>query len=65
MEELPDSCTTNWTSAMADHDKTLLPVFEETGVFVISCWHHIVLKVVDMIQSGELYVLSGSPLVSV
>jgi hypothetical protein len=38
--------------------KKMWGVFDETGVFASACPHGFVLWLVDMIQSGELYVHS-------
>jgi phenylpropionate dioxygenase-like ring-hydroxylating dioxygenase large terminal subunit len=34
----------------------MFALFEESGVFIASCRHRLVLLACDMIKSGELYV---------
>ncbi|KAG2100429.1 uncharacterized protein F5147DRAFT_582048 [Suillus discolor] len=48
-------CTENWKAANAVTEKTI-NVFDQTGVFVSACCHGIIQTVVEMRQSGELYV---------
>ncbi|KIJ58422.1 hypothetical protein HYDPIDRAFT_74545, partial [Hydnomerulius pinastri MD-312] len=34
--------------------KRMFAVFQESGIFIASCWHRFVLLACDMIRSGEL-----------
>ena len=55
-EHVDDStCTDNWkaTNTTSEHDASL---FEQTGVFVSACCHGIIQTLVEMRQSGELYI---------
>lgn len=54
-EEVP--CTTRYKAAAADEKKKMWAIFEETGFFVSTCRHSLILWFSDMIRSGELYVL--------
>ncbi|QRV98248.1 hypothetical protein RhiJN_26267 [Ceratobasidium sp. AG-Ba] len=52
-EELP--CEQRWKNAQADsHSGKPIVVFDETGIFVVSCRHGTVILVEDMRRSGEL-----------
>lgn len=56
IEALNDSsCTDNWKAANTITENTT-KVFDQTGVFVSACRHGIVQTLVEMRQSGELYV---------
>ncbi|KIM54659.1 hypothetical protein SCLCIDRAFT_30952 [Scleroderma citrinum Foug A] len=46
-------CTENWKAANTADEDTIC-VFEQTGIFLSACRHHIVQTVVEMRQSGEL-----------
>jgi Kyakuja-Dileera-Zisupton transposase len=46
----------NWKAAQKDSKKRSLGIFDETGWFASGCRHGMILWVVDMIQSGELWV---------
>jgi hypothetical protein len=48
------TCTERWKAAAADSNKRMWGFFDETGVFVSACRHHLVLWVIDMVKSGEL-----------
>jgi len=50
-----ENCATNWKAAASKEKKRMWGVFDETGIFASVCPHGLVLWVVDMIQSGELY----------
>jgi len=43
-----------WRNARADVRKKTFAVFEESGIFLATCWHCFVLLACDMIKSGEL-----------
>ena len=47
-------CTERWKNASADERKSTLPMFDESGIFIASCRHRIILYCCDMIKSGEL-----------
>jgi len=55
-----ENCATNWKAAASKEKKRMWGVFDETGVFASACPHGLVLWLVDMIQSGELYLWSFS-----
>ncbi|EUC65967.1 hypothetical protein RSOL_504150 [Rhizoctonia solani AG-3 Rhs1AP] len=48
------SCEQRWKNARADDYDKKIVVFDETGVFAVSCRHGFVLLLEDMRQSGEL-----------
>ncbi|KAI9449024.1 hypothetical protein HD554DRAFT_2044479 [Boletus coccyginus] len=48
------NCVDRWRNARSDQHKKTHSVFEETGIFVVSCRHRFVLLACDMIKSGEL-----------
>lgn len=49
-------CTDNWKAAADDAKKKSWGIFDETGIFACACRHGMLLWVVDMKRSGELYV---------
>lgn len=51
-EETP--CTERWTNLSEDSKKKMWGTFDETGVFIATCRHGVVLLMCDMIKSGEL-----------
>ncbi|KAG8682615.1 hypothetical protein FRC11_014649, partial [Ceratobasidium sp. 423] len=53
-EHLVTTCEERWKNARADDHGKKVVVFDETGIFVVSCRHGFVLLVEDMRQSGEL-----------
>ncbi|KAG9087653.1 hypothetical protein FS749_002765 [Ceratobasidium sp. UAMH 11750] len=48
------TCHGCWKNSQADEQGKKLVVFDETGVFVVSCRHGHIILVEDMRQSGEL-----------
>ncbi|KAG6371001.1 hypothetical protein JVT61DRAFT_10719 [Boletus reticuloceps] len=48
------NCVDRSRNARSDQHKKTLSVFQETGIFVVSCRHRFVLLACDMIKSGEL-----------
>ena len=50
------NCAEWWRNAAPEVQKKMFALFEESGIFIASCCHHMVLAVCDMIKSGELYV---------
>lgn len=54
------NCVKNWKAAQTDgKKKRAIGMFDETGWFACGCRHGLIFWVVDMIQSGELYVHVG------
>ena len=51
-----DSCASNWKAVATTERKKMWGVFDETSIFTSACPHGLILWLVDMIQSGELYV---------
>ena len=51
-------CTANWKAAASDEEKRMWGMFEETGIFACACRHSRILWLVDMVRSGERYVMS-------
>ncbi|KAF9242903.1 hypothetical protein BU15DRAFT_86685 [Melanogaster broomeanus] len=49
------SCVEHWKAAAADAKKKSWGIFEETGVFASACRHGMILWIVDMVRSGELF----------
>lgn len=48
------SCMDNWKADAPDSEKKTWAAFDETGFFILSCRHHVVLTICDMVRSGEL-----------
>lgn len=61
-EDIPDSesgpmnCAQRWRNAGPEGRKKMFGLFEESGIFIGSCRHRMVIAACDMIKSGELYV---------
>jgi len=55
--DIVDHCVRNWQVALPDNLKSMFLKFDETGIFVAICWHGFILTCVDMICSGELWVI--------
>lgn len=49
----PD-CGDRWKAANAVDNPEALTVFDQTGIFLLTCRHHIVEKIAEMVKSGEL-----------
>lgn len=49
-----DPCTKNWKASAAEHKKRALDVYDITGIFASACRHGFILKVCEMVRSGEL-----------
>ncbi|KAL5480620.1 hypothetical protein ACEPAI_1891 [Sanghuangporus weigelae] len=47
-------CIDRWTNLAKDSKKQIWGIFEETGIFVASCRHGIMLFLCNMVRSGEL-----------
>ena len=50
----PTTCTDQWKSSAAEHEKRALDIYDMTGVFASACRHGFILKACEMVQSGEL-----------
>ena len=53
-EEKFTSCTKNWKASADESSKKSLAVYESTGIFPSACRHGFILKVAEMVESGEL-----------
>lgn len=51
------NCVNRWRNAGPEERKRMFALFEESGIFIASCRHRLVLLVCDMVRSGELYVI--------
>ena len=49
-------CVERWRNAGPEERKRMFALFEESGIFIASCRHQLVLLACDMIKSGELCV---------
>lgn len=47
-------CADRWANLADDSSKKMIGIFEQTGIFAAVCRHGCVLKMCDMIKSGEL-----------
>jgi len=60
MEVIPDShvgslkCIDQWRNAGPDERKKMFALFDESGIFIATCRHQMVLSVCNMVKSGEL-----------
>jgi hypothetical protein len=52
-------CVNRWRNAGPEERKRMFDLFEESGIFIASCRHRLVLLACDMIKSGELYVYNS------
>ncbi|KAH8107285.1 hypothetical protein DFH11DRAFT_1549792 [Phellopilus nigrolimitatus] len=48
-------CVPRWKNMSDDSKKKMWGIFDETGIFITTCRHGVVLLICDMIQSGELW----------
>jgi hypothetical protein len=48
-------CVDRWRNAGPEEQKKMFALFEESGIFITSCRHRLMLLACDMIKSGELY----------
>lgn len=55
-EDGSKSCTDNWKADAPDAEKKAWDAFDETGFFISTCRHQVVITICDMVRSGELYV---------
>lgn len=51
-------CSDRFKAANAIDNPSALDVFDQTGIFVLSCRHHIVEQIAGMVKSGELCVIN-------
>lgn len=51
----PD-CTSEYKAANTIDNPATLGTFDQTGIFLMTCRHHVVEKIAEMKKSGELYV---------
>jgi hypothetical protein len=51
-------CIDHWRNAGPEEWKRMFALFKESGIFIVSCRHQMVLLACDMIKSGELYVVN-------
>ncbi|KAG1835645.1 hypothetical protein EV424DRAFT_1468103 [Suillus variegatus] len=54
MQVMSSDCSKNWKAAADEEKKHMWSVFDETGIFVSTCRHGLLLWVTDMVSSGEL-----------
>lgn len=47
-------CTQRWKASASEHQKRALAVYDTTGIFASACRHGFILKVTEMVRSGEL-----------
>jgi hypothetical protein len=55
-EEVESGCSESWQNMKEDVTSRAYGMYDETGFFPALCRHGFVLKVVDMVKSGELCV---------
>ena len=54
-DSAPESaCTTNWKVVALDEKKCAWSAFHKTGIFASYCHYGVILRIIDMIWSGEL-----------
>ncbi|KAG2146793.1 hypothetical protein DEU56DRAFT_731337 [Suillus clintonianus] len=53
VDETLASCLT-WKSSAPDHKKKAADIYETTGIFASACRHGFIIKVCEMVRSGEL-----------
>jgi hypothetical protein len=49
-------CVKHWRNAGPEERKWMFELFQESGIFIASCCHRLILLACDMVRSGELYV---------
>ncbi|KAF7799883.1 hypothetical protein EIP86_011125 [Pleurotus ostreatoroseus] len=49
-----DGCIKHWKANASDDKKRMWSMFDESGVFMSACRHHLILWALDMVRSGEL-----------
>ena len=52
--EAVGSCASNWKAAAADEKKRMWSIYDESGIFASACRHSMILRIADMVRSGEL-----------
>jgi hypothetical protein len=60
LKNCADVCVNRWKAAAPDAKKKMFDLFAIAGIFLCICRHGHLLFICDMIDSGELYVLSLS-----
>lgn len=53
-------CQERWHNMSSQKTSCMWDMFDETGIFVSLCRHGMVLKLADMVKSGERYVFSST-----
>jgi Kyakuja-Dileera-Zisupton transposase len=56
LDEDENPCEDRWTNMTNELVARMWGIFDETGVFLALCRHGFILVILDMVQSGELYV---------
>lgn len=54
VEGMLSECVKRWKANADDSHKGMFSCFDESGIFIAVCCHHIMLVVCDMVASGEL-----------
>lgn len=49
-----NDCVKHWKANASDDKKRMWAMFDEAGIFLSACRHHMVLWGADMVRSGEL-----------
>lgn len=49
-----DGCIKHWKANASDDKKRMWSMFDEAGIFLSACRHHMILWGADMVRSGEL-----------
>lgn len=49
-----DGCIKHWKANASDDKKRMWAMFDEAGIFLSACRHHMILWGADMVRSGEL-----------
>ena len=47
------TCVDRWRNAGPEQRKKMFAMFDETGIFLLSCRHRFALLISDMIKTGE------------
>lgn len=50
----PTPCTQRWKASTSESTKRALAVYDTTGIFASACRHSFILKITEMVRSGEL-----------
>lgn len=49
-----DGCIKHWKANASEDKKRMWSMFDESGIFLSACRHHMILWGADMVRSGEL-----------